>query len=186
MQMGFYFDQTRCTGCYACAVACKDWHGVPPGPAAWRKVSTLERGKYPNPYLAYLTTSCYHCADPSCVSACPVGAITKRSKDGVVIVSQDKCLGKNNCDMCQQACPYRAPQFGDEDNAKVQMCNFCLDRLKENSKPVCVTACPMRALDVGPINKLRAKYGDIKDAVGFEYSRENNPSITFKSKGPVT
>ncbi|MFW9941118.1 MAG: 4Fe-4S binding protein, partial [Candidatus Thorarchaeota archaeon] len=22
-QMGFYFDQTRCTGCYTCSVACK-------------------------------------------------------------------------------------------------------------------------------------------------------------------
>ena len=25
MQIGFYFDQTRCTGCGACQVACKDW-----------------------------------------------------------------------------------------------------------------------------------------------------------------
>ena len=24
-QVGFYFDQTRCIGCYTCAVACKDW-----------------------------------------------------------------------------------------------------------------------------------------------------------------
>ncbi len=24
MQLGFYFDQTRCTGCHTCVVACKD------------------------------------------------------------------------------------------------------------------------------------------------------------------
>ncbi|MEE8174036.1 MAG: 4Fe-4S binding protein [Dehalococcoidia bacterium] len=33
--MAFYFDQTRCTGCYACSVACKDWDDVPAGPASW-------------------------------------------------------------------------------------------------------------------------------------------------------
>ena len=25
MQLALHFDQTRCTGCYACVVACKDW-----------------------------------------------------------------------------------------------------------------------------------------------------------------
>jgi anaerobic dimethyl sulfoxide reductase subunit B (iron-sulfur subunit) len=38
MQLAFYFDQTRCTGCYTCAVACKDWHDVPAGPASWMRV----------------------------------------------------------------------------------------------------------------------------------------------------
>ena len=32
MQIGFYFDQTRCTGCSACRVACKDWNDIPAGP----------------------------------------------------------------------------------------------------------------------------------------------------------
>ena len=38
-QIGLFFDQTRCTGCYACIVACKDWNDVPPGPASWMRVS---------------------------------------------------------------------------------------------------------------------------------------------------
>jgi anaerobic dimethyl sulfoxide reductase subunit B (iron-sulfur subunit) len=32
MQVGFYFDQTRCIGCNACRVACKDWHDIAAGP----------------------------------------------------------------------------------------------------------------------------------------------------------
>ncbi|UCC59478.1 MAG: 4Fe-4S dicluster domain-containing protein, partial [Dehalococcoidia bacterium] len=152
MQMGFYFDQTRCTGCYTCIVACKDWHDVPAGPASWRRVATIEEGEFPDLFVAFYTSSCYHCAEPACVAACPAGAITKRQEDGVVLVDREKCLGKDQCDLCLQACTYKAPQFGAEPNAKMQMCNLCPDRLEEGKKPICVAGCPMRALDAGPID----------------------------------
>jgi anaerobic dimethyl sulfoxide reductase subunit B (iron-sulfur subunit) len=182
MQIGFYFDQTRCTGCYACVVACKDWHDVPAGPASWRQVTTMEQGEFPDLFVAFFTSSCYHCAQPACVAACPAGAITKREEDGVVLVDRTKCLGKDQCDLCWQACSYKAPQFGAEPNAKMQMCNLCLDRLEEGKKPICVDACPMRALDAGPLDELKALYGDIKEAEGFLYSGELEPSIVFKPK----
>jgi anaerobic dimethyl sulfoxide reductase subunit B (iron-sulfur subunit) len=116
------------------------------------------------------------------MAACPAGAITKRKEDGIVIVDQAKCLGKDQCDLCLQACPYGAPQFGAEPNAKMQMCNFCLDRLKEGKKPICVAGCPMRALDAGPIDELRAQYGDKTEAVAFTYSPDLKPSVVFKPK----
>jgi len=182
MQIGFYFDQTRCTSCYTCVVACKDWHDVPPGPASWRRVTTIEKGKFPDVFVAFLSSSCYHCAQPACAAACPAGAITKRKEDGIVTVDQQKCLGKDRCDLCLQSCPYEAPQFGAEQNAKVQMCNLCLDRLKEGKKPICVAGCPMRALDAGPIDELRALYGDKTEAVAFTYSTDLKPSVIFKPK----
>jgi len=79
--------------------------------------------------------------------------------------------------MCLQACPYDAPQFGAEENAKMQKCDFCLDRLAENKAPICVDACIMHAMDAGPIEELQAKYGDIRQAEGFVYSEELIPSI---------
>ena len=182
MQMGFYFDQTRCNGCFTCIVACKDWNDVDAGPASWRRVTTIEKGKYPNLFVAFLATACYHCAEPACVAACPVGAISKRELDGVVVVNQKTCLGKDNCDMCLQACPYDAPQFGAGENPKMNKCHFCLDRLEEGKKPACVDACPVRAMDAGPIEELRAKYGDVREAEGFVYSEELAPSIIFKPK----
>jgi anaerobic dimethyl sulfoxide reductase subunit B (iron-sulfur subunit) len=182
MQLGFYFDQTRCTGCFTCVVACKDWHNVEAGPASWRRVKITERGKFPEIFVASLTTACYHCAKPACVLACPANAIAKREEDGIVVVDSEKCYGKEFCDLCLQACPYEAPQFGAEDNAKMQMCDLCLDRWAEGKKPICVDSCPMRALDAGPIEDLRAKYGDVKQAVGFVYSAELKPSITFKPR----
>src|SRR5512139_1082759 len=105
MQIIFYFDQGRCAGCYACVVACKDWHDVPAGPANWIRVKAIEGGKYPEPFLAYLLARCCHCAKPACVSACPMGAISKSERDGIVTVDREKCLGRDSCEQCLEACP---------------------------------------------------------------------------------
>jgi len=185
MQMGFYFDQSRCTGCYACVVACKDWHDTPPGPANWIRVLGIENGKFPNPFVAFLFAGCYHCSQPLCVSACPVGAISKREQDGVVVVDSEACLGKNSCGLCREACPYDAPQFRADENAKMEMCDLCLDRLAENKNPICVDACPMIALDVGPMDDLKARYGETKEATGFVFSVETQPSAVFRPKKQV-
>ena len=182
MQMGFYFDQTRCTGCFTCTVACKDWHDIPAGPASWIPVIEIEKGKYPNVFVAYLAQSCWHCANPSCIPACPVNAISKRAEDGVVLVDQETCLGKDNCDMCLQECPYNVPQFGAEENAKMQKCNFCIDRLAEGKNTICVDGCPMRALDAGPIDELKKKYGETRNTEGFVYYPDLDPSVVFKPK----
>jgi len=186
MQLAFFFDQTRCTGCYTCVVACKDWHDVPAGPASWMRVATIERGKYPHPFVAFLSTHCYHCAEPACVPACPVDAISKRKEDGIVVVDSDACLGKDKCQICLDACPYGAPQFGDEDDAKMQKCDLCLDRWAEGKKPICVAGCPMRALDAGPIDEMEAKYGKIHKAEGLKYDERLHPSVIYKPKPRVS
>ncbi len=97
MQLAFAFDQNRCVGCYTCGVACKDWHDIPAGPAHWRKVSHMEEGEYPNPFVAYLSAACNHCVNPICASVCPATAITKREQDGVVLVDQQTCREAAHC-----------------------------------------------------------------------------------------
>ncbi len=182
MQVGLYFNQSRCVGCYTCVIACKDWHDVPAGPASWLRVLTLEKGKYPEVSVDLMLLLCFHCAEPLCVSACPTGAITKREQDGIVVVNREACLGKDSCELCREACPYEAPQFGAENDAKMQKCDFCLDRLAQNKLPICVGACPLRALDAGPLDELRAKYGTVAEAEGFVYSPETKPSVVFRPK----
>jgi len=83
VQLAFYFDQTRCTGCHTCAVACKDWHDLPAELVQWRRVSTCEEGKFPNVLVRHLSISCAHCASPACAAACPEDAISKRPGDGL-------------------------------------------------------------------------------------------------------
>lgn len=183
MQMGLYFDQTRCTGCYTCVVACEDWHDIDAGPVKWLRVRTIEDGKFPHVFLAFLVSQCYQCANPPCVLACPEGAIMKRDGDGIVVVDQKKCLGNNEClTLCLNACPWDIPQFGAEENAKMQKCDFCLERLEQGQKPICVEACPAYALDVAPLDELKEKYGDATKAEGFSYSPRFKPSVIFKCK----
>jgi anaerobic dimethyl sulfoxide reductase subunit B len=183
MNKGFYFDQSRCTGCLTCVIACKDWHEHEMGcePADWIKVSSKESGKYPDLSITYLVQPCYHCAQAPCIKACPVDAITKR-EDGIVTVDRGLCLGKS-CQLCMEACPYGCPQFGSEEDAPMQKCDFCIDRWAEGKKPICVDACPTRAFDAGPIEELRSIYGDVRNAEGFIYST-SGPCITFKLKRP--
>ena len=101
------------------------------------------------------------------------------------MVNREKCLERVQCDLCQKACPCQIPQFRPEPNAKMEMCNYCLDRLKKDKKPVCVSGCPMRALESGPLEELVARYGDRKHTAGFVYSSELEPSIIFKMKRHV-
>ena len=183
---GFYFDQTRCTNCFACIVACKDWHDVPAGPVRWIGVKTIEEGRYPHLHVSFLVQCCYHCAKPICVEVCPVQAIQKRKGDGVVVVDREVCLGRDSCGLCSRECPYDAPQFGAEEDAKMQKCDLCLERLMQGLKPICVTACPMRALDAGPMEELIRKYGEGREAEGFCFSPKLEPSIIFKSKSKST
>ncbi|MFC1874406.1 4Fe-4S dicluster domain-containing protein, partial [Chloroflexota bacterium] len=133
-------------------------------------------------FVSFLFSACYHCLEPACVPACPVNAITKREDDGIVTVDREACLGRDNCSLCLEACPYDAPQFGAEDNAKMQKCNLCPDRWAEGRKPACVQSCPTWALDAGPIDELRTRYGDDRGADSFAYSEDLIPSITFKPK----
>ena len=182
MQYGIYFDQNRCMGCFTCVVACKDWHDVPAGPASYIRLHTIEKGRYPDLFVAFLPVACYHCLHPACADVCPVDAISKRETDGIVTVDGEACIGKENCGLCLEACPYDAPQFGAEENAKMQKCDLCTDRWAEGKKPVCVNGCPMRALDAGPMEELRAKYEDVRTAENFIYADDLGPSVTFKPK----
>ncbi len=97
------------------------------------------------------------------------------------MVEAGRCL---NCagHLCKDVCPYSAPQFANEEKAKMQKCDMCFDRWGEGKKPICVEACPPRALDAGLLEELETKYGTIRDAVGFVYSEVVRPSIVNKPK----
>ena len=64
----------------------------------------------------------------------------------------------------------------------MEKCNFCVDRLAEGKNPICVDACPARALDAGPIDLLKRNYGEGREAEGFVYSADLDPSVVFKPK----
>jgi len=159
---GFFFDQTLCTGCKACQIACIDKHDLPLG-VLWRRVAEYSGGTWqmdgktvtPAIFAYYTSVACNHCENPACVAACPTTAMTKRD-DGTVYVDDAKCVG---CRYCEWACPYTAPALNPT-TGHMTKCDLCYDYRSAGQAPACVAACPSRALDWGPIADLRAKHGD--------------------------
>lgn len=178
-QIGFSFDQSRCSGCFTCILACRQWHhsGI-----NRRRVETIEQGEFPQVIVAFLSISCLHCESPACVATCPADALRKRTEDGIVQLDHQSCLGRDTCGQCLDACPYEAIGFKDGPDAKAEKCDLCLQRITQDEKPLCVLSCPTRALDSGPLDELKDKYGDRKEVMGFAYDVQMRPSIVFKCK----
>lgn len=178
VQYGFYYDQSRCTGCNGCVVACKQWNDVPPGPTKWMRVHQWEKGGFPNVRLHILAIPCYHCKNPVCVKACPNGALYKEEKYGAVLVDPEKCKGARKCWL---ACPYGAPQYADDEAGTIMSkCTMCVDRLEQGLKPICVLSCSLRALEFGPLHELESKYGELKQLEDAPSGRITKPSVVFK------
>jgi len=158
MKYGLLIDVTRCRGCEQCALAClrvndrdplkaeKDRAVSRDGLTANRltTVMKVDSGRFAK-------KSCMHCLEPSCVSACLVGGITK-SPEGPVVYDPAKCIG---CRYCMLACPFHIPRYEWGKTAPLMVkCDMCAERLDENKKPACVEACPYDALVFGPRDKL--------------------------------
>lgn len=182
-QYGFYIDSAKCTGCKTCQLACKDYKDLQVD-VNFRRVYEYAGGSWQaegntwrnNVFAYYLSIACNHCADPACTKVCPSGAMHKRSEDGLVVVNEDVCIG---CKSCAMACPYGAPQY-DPRKGHMTKCDGCYERLATGLNPVCVDACPLRALEFGPIDELRAKYGALAAVAPLPDAKYTTPSIVIK------
>jgi formate dehydrogenase iron-sulfur subunit len=98
-------DVTRCVGCKACALACKEINDLPraePAELSAQTWSVVQRRAGVN-----VKRQCMHCLDPACASVCPVGALEKTS-EGPVVYHEDRCIG---CRYCMVAMPLRRPEI---------------------------------------------------------------------------
>ena len=182
-QYAFQFDGTRCTGCKTCEMSCKDYKDLSVG-VAFRKVYEVtlgetkkaDDGTFTSSCVSYpLSMSCNHCDDPSCTKVCPTGAMHKDAETGLVSVDKDKCIG---CGYCHMACPYNAPKVDRAKGHSVK-CDGCAERLAAGQKPVCVEACPARALDFGTVEEMK-KTGDQANIAPLPEKTYTNPNFYIK------
>jgi len=167
-------DYKRCIECRACEAACKQWNGLDTG-VKFRQVRTYETGKFPSVRTQALSIACNHCDNPLCLVVCPVKAISRREKDGAIIIDQQKCVG---CKYCQGFCPYGAPVF-DAKSGKMTKCTMCFDRLDAGLEPACATVCPTGALRFVPWDDAEA--AGVSEAENFPTPRTTQPRIRFVS-----
>jgi Fe-S-cluster-containing dehydrogenase component len=175
-QWAMVIDQSKCTGCGYCTLACRAKNDVSPD-VSWNKVE--ESGQVGD-HITYIARPCMQCAKAPCVEVCPVEASYYRD-DGIVMMDYDRCIG---CRYCQVACPYQArsfnweafdgpnpavPEWGQPEvdrrpRGVVEKCSFCYQRidrglelgltpgLDADATPACCVVCPTGARIFGDLN----------------------------------
>ncbi len=188
--VGMLYDATRCIGCKACMVKCKEANNLPPEPgpmkgvydapvdlsASTKNVIKLYRE---GDRISYMKAQCMHCVDPACASACMISALHK-GKYGIVEYDPAMCVG---CRYCEIACPFSVPKY--EWNTpfpKIVKCEMCRHRLAEGKVPACVEACPREAVIFGKLDGLMA---DAKSRLARE-PRRYHPGIYGERDGGGT
>ncbi len=213
VKKGVLIDISKCIGCRACQVACKEWNSLP-------AVKTRNWGSYQNPaslnadtwsIIEYFETEennkvawhfkrhgCHHCTDANCLEGCPTGAI-KRSPSGMVYIDQKICIG---CKNCIQLCPFGIPHLNETTGTSMK-CTGCFDRVENGDAPACAKACPTGALTFGNRSQLLAmaydrlnflrKQGNYRASIygekelgglGFFYILLENPEFYGLPKDP--
>ena len=164
MQRTIFIDKDRCIGCFACIIACKLEHRLPPdpikpplgnpkGPELIRVYQVGPQIRNDEVYQYFMPISCMHCLDAPCIKVCPRSAIYKDGETGITLVNPEKCIG---CKFCLWVCPYGAPQFQD---GKLKLCNLCIHRLREGKQTACEAACQARAIYSGTTEEISALKG---------------------------
>jgi len=153
------YDSTRCIGCQACVVACREANDLEPvtdegyGDGLYDAPADLScdtlniiKLRRDGSAAAYVKQQCMHCVDPACVGACMIGALQKRER-GVVTWEGSQCIG---CRYCQAVCPFNVPKFEWESrNPRIVKCELCSHRLAEGLEPACCDVCPREAVVFG-------------------------------------
>jgi Fe-S-cluster-containing dehydrogenase component len=113
-------DQERCIGCWSCAVICKSENDVALG-MWWNRILTAGESSTPRRWASTAGSRCSGCRSPASTATtrparrCARPGATFTTRDGVVMVNADDCIG---CRYCMAACPYGVRTFNWGEPAK--------------------------------------------------------------------
>ena len=177
--MGMLYDTTRCIGCQACVVACREANRLEPdrSPDGLHQAPLDLSGRTKNVIklyregerVSFVKAQCMHCADPACVAACMIAALRKDETTGIVSYEAEYCVG---CRYCQMSCPFGVPKFEfDKAIPRIVKCELCrhrvggatlgddggFSRYPTGHGPACCEVCPRGAVIYGRREELLAE-----------------------------
>ena len=120
----------QCIGCFSCMYACsRTWHG-----ALTTAKAALRVRAYAGSDGTFSIRTCQACAEPSCVEACPTGALVQQA-NGALKLDEAKCT---SCRKCEEACLIGGLQWDSETKLPLP-CLQCGE---------CVRYCPNQVLQM--------------------------------------
>lgn len=195
-------DVAKCEeneNCTKCIEACHKFHNVPQFDNPKDEIKWIWKDKFHNAFITQenqflpkgmnhknVLLLCNHCDNPPCTNVCPTEATWKRD-DGIVMMDWHRCIG---CRYCVAACPYGSRSFNWRDprpfiqrlnqsfptrtRGVVEKCTFCDERLARGQFPVCVEACPSKALIFGD---LLDPSSEIRKVLSERFSIRRKPEL---------
>ena len=141
--VGILVDTTRCVGCRTCESACYEANAdsdvvydeavdfSAPRRTDDKHFTIVNRFDTDKGEI-FVKSSCMHCLQPACASACLTKAMHKtRDVKGPVAWDGDKCMG---CRYCMVSCPFDMPKFEYfSANPRIQKCQMCWQRLTKGA-----------------------------------------------------
>lgn len=187
---GLAIDLSRCTGCYACVVACKSENSTLPG-VSWIRIEKKEQGEFPKVTRSYIPMLCMQCSEMPCAHGCAAGAISQ-GDGGIVFIDQERCIC-GDVKPCVAACPFEVlsenqpkrsyfpdyltpleeEAYAPHRGAVVEKCNLCYPRVSAGLLPACVQTCPTQALIFGDIDDDQSKIAQLLSRGEAKPLREN-------------
>ncbi|HQT91199.1 MAG TPA: 4Fe-4S dicluster domain-containing protein [Candidatus Kryptobacter bacterium] len=202
VRLAMVVDLKKCIsekGCSRCIDACNKVHNIPDFGESKDEIKWIWKEPYEDAFLDQenffmkdefrdkkVPVFCNNCDNPPCVEVCPTQATFKRD-DGIVMMDWHRCIG---CRYCMAACPYGSrsfnwrdprpfikdinPDFPTRTKGVVEKCTWCDERVSQGLLPLCVEACPVKAMAFGNLNDPAS---EVRELLKDNFSVRRKPGL---------